>query len=452
MIISPAAEFLRRRKAPHIGEILEVFRRVFGVDDADTLYNTLIMAASQVLELDPDCQRVAAYLKQMEDPSFKGLCTSLCRSSSWPPSNTIAEMIAPTFQVSNEDGLFLKGRAVSVGYIIKSAAKELETLWMKDDLPYIDRRKCVLGGSSILDMTDRTPGSMLDSLFSQDECKELQWRLSYLKGFIPSSTPLLSAHVFQQWNKCVDIAKGTGIQEARMYLLLQMEESVGEMANGLSVLLSVLDGMTMIPELFSSEGANERAEITAHDIYAILWHPILTELFKASPAKVRVSVDPPLEPDEDFETREERAFASCVKAQLVVDHQQDEYALAVIEVARDTWQGGVCLQRGKLLREVKSVSSTLNNLTLSNCTMPRYTAALGVRITGISGDVLSMHVPAPGLYVSLLEASIQLPDTLDSMEQFGDTLRALFWFRDQVDHKAGLLSRQLSFSAGVLHT
>ena len=237
-----------------------------------------------------------------------------------------------------------------------------------------------------------------------------------------------------------------------MYLLLQMEESIGEIANDLSVLLSVIDGMTMIPELFSSEGTNKTAEITAHDVYAFLWRPILTELFKASPAKVRVSVDPPPEPDEDFETEEDKAFASCVKAQLVVDHQHDEYVLAVIEVAKDAWQGRVCLQRGKLLREVKSVSDTLNSLTLSNNTMPHHTSTLGVRITGITGDVLSMHMPAPGLYSSLSEASIQLPATLDSMAQFGDTLRELFWFRDQVDHKASQLSRQLSSSAGTLPT
>ena len=66
MLIHPAAVFLRRRKAPQIGDILEIFQRVFCVNDADILYNTLIMAATQVLELDPNYQRVAAYLEQMK--------------------------------------------------------------------------------------------------------------------------------------------------------------------------------------------------------------------------------------------------------------------------------------------------------------------------------------------------------------------------------------------------
>ncbi|KAG0195901.1 hypothetical protein BGX31_005712, partial [Mortierella sp. GBA43] len=216
-----------------------------------------------------------------------------------------------------------------------------------------------------------------------------------------------------------------------------MAKATGRFVDDLSILLSIIDALILYPYMFEGSGSMKISEM---DVHATLWHPILSRLFATSSSKARVKIGETTMPRANQEKREqyedEKAIAFKVDARVIIDHRNEEIDLAVVEVAKGTEGGKFCSNGGKLLREAKVITNLLAKILPDSPTFLKDTTSYGIQLCGTSGSIFSLHLVAPTLYVAVCEAGLELPTSVADLEQFGETLKAMYWFRDTINDKA----------------
>ncbi|KAF9158222.1 hypothetical protein BGX20_003491 [Mortierella sp. AD010] len=133
-----------------------------------------------------------------------------------------------------------------------------------------------------------------------------------------------------------------------------------------------------------------------------------------------------------------------VDCRILIDHEKEEYDLAVIEVAKDVTKGKIFSDSAKLLREAKSITNMLAEVVKDDEQFLSNTTAYAIQIGGLSGAIYSLHLVAPTLYVAVFEAPIEFPASPSSLNKIRPTLNALFWLRDKLNQKGVVVKSELA--------
>ncbi|KAF8929559.1 hypothetical protein EDD21DRAFT_435592 [Dissophora ornata] len=237
------------------------------------------------------------------------------------------------------------------------------------------------------------------------------------------------------------------LQEARIHLKLQlMFVTGGEYRRGLKASLALVNTMLRHPHLFNSNSGGSRdgmAGVTAEELYDKLWYPVLLPLFEDSPIPIRFHIQRPVQRQEEQEhpmTDEDRAFASRVQVNLLLDHDHGAYNLAIIEIAKDLEHARICESRIENYAEGKAMTERLATI------LPEDQAVtFVVQIAGHSGKVISFRKAAQYITIATpAELNLQLPTNLVSFPVFGETLRNLLRFKERVNVTGNLILERLS--------
>ncbi|CAO3564621.1 unnamed protein product [Mortierella alpina] len=349
------------------------------------------------------------------------------------------------------DGLTLKRGTETIGQRIKEAALELDLLAETGFASVHQRRVYALGGSSILDLVDRSPESQLHQVFSDStERDELLAMFRHLRVF-KSSKFQEPVELLAHWDVVMAFARSGGLSAARSYLFREMAACVPDKVNDLWLLLIMVDALINNQHLFLG-----KVDITEADFLNVLWQPLLSRLFyeRQGETDLRLKTGESTAAASNFEKRrfyeDSGALAFKIDVRIIQDHAvEGEIDLAAVEVARNYQDVKIFADGTKVLREAKGVVDRLAQIFPDNKDFPRRTVGLGMQISCLTGIVFSVHLVAPRLYVAWPEYRFALPSSVGTLHLFTDVIRAFTLFRNTLQQTTAHVKSALASKRSI---
>ncbi|KAI8356502.1 hypothetical protein B0O80DRAFT_447579 [Mortierella sp. GBAus27b] len=366
--------------------------------------------------------------------------SSTAQTSSSSPELTVEDLCV--------DGMYLEKGEETIGQRIKEAALDLEHGKATTFATAHERRIFVLGGSSILDLVDRSPMSQLFQVFSDPtERQELVTMFKDLsvKNSSPSEEP---EELLVHWRICTEIAKCKGLPSARAYLFREMADCSSDKVDELWLLL------TMVDILINNQSVlTNTVNTTEGDLLTTIWQPLLARLFygRQKETSIRVKIGESTSAPANTEKRtfydDDTTVAFKIDARVLLDDDQgNEIDLAAVEVAKAYQKQKIFSDGTKVIRKAKTIVDQLAKIFGDDVNFTRNTIGFGMQVSCLTAIIFSVHLVAPRLYVAWPEYTIALPSSEGTLELFGDAIRALLWFKDMIQetasHVKGALASQ----------
>ncbi|KAI7849996.1 hypothetical protein BDC45DRAFT_609102 [Circinella umbellata] len=296
---------------------------------------------------------------------------------------------------------------------------------------------------------------------TREEEKIMRCGLSHLVDMVNASDEgqrKLFERLLDSWEIIVNLcAIENGISKAQKYLIkMKLSESLsrfeGKILDVFDLVLNLLENH---PNLFIPSKENKYTET---DYLARLWTPLFDLLLSAgnnlvltrgrvslvvksvknqSKEKVRLKTGDSVSKQATISKRlcynsTEHTIAFKIDLRFVVDFKDNEYDVAAGELAK-TLPNDVKLfgDECKLVHEGKDIVDGLI-IVYNGESAGNETIGWILQLTGPDGEISSVHLIKPFLYIAIPEQKIDIPKNIQSMKNFPTTLSYLLMFTRKI--------------------
>ncbi|KAG2211113.1 hypothetical protein INT45_009765 [Circinella minor] len=132
-----------------------------------------------------------------------------------------------------------------------------------------------------------------------------------------------------------------------------------------------------------------------------------------------------------------------IDCRFVYDYNGQEYDLGVGELSKQNpGDDKLFGDEGKLIREGKEVVDGLASTLCGRSSDQEFKGWL-LQLNGHNGELITIHMISPGLYVSIPQRSLTIPSSLTTLIDFEQTLDSLFLLKDGLEANAHLVHESI---------
>ncbi|CAO3642147.1 unnamed protein product [Cunninghamella blakesleeana] len=303
------------------------------------------------------------------------------------------------------------------------------------------------GLSSILDLIDLNEDAQA-SLFNNNEWDTLKKKFMnmYLKKPVE-----LSSFILDTWSIIVNTAKlENGVNKARQYISKLL------IPNSDVKYIKVIDDMLNVFEKQNKLSDKKiRRRMTEYDYIVKIWAPLIESVLSINNLvrlKVGESINSITTDNKQLLYDDANIHGFKVDLRFVFDGDDDEYDLAAGEVAKNNNDDKICKDHGKLLREGKDALDGLIKIFLNDHDL-KFASSWIIQISGLHGQISSIHLAESGLYVAIPQGKLSFPTSISSLDDLLDAFKTLLLFSINIEKSAHnirsaielLENRRLSF-------